>query len=309
MNKECFKNRKLFREIRRNRYIYLILSAGIVWLLIFSYIPMGGLILAFKQYKPKLGVIGSPFVGLKHFKRLFAEEDFIRAFWNTIEISFGRIIWQFPVAIIIAVLISEMKNGKFKKVIQTIFTLPHFMSWVIVAVIISNVFEYDGIINNLIVSMGGKAKLFLADKGIFRSLLYFSDNWKESGWSSIIYLSAIAAISNDLYEAAHVDGANRWQRIIHITLPGIRSTMVTMLLLSIGNTMNAGFDQVFNMYNPAVQSVSDIIDTYIYRITFQSGCNFGFSTAVGFLKSIINFVLLLGFDRIAKRFGEKGIME
>lgn len=295
-------------RIGKHKYIYLILIPGIIYLLVFSYIPMYGLTLAVKNYKPKLGIIGSPYIGLEHFKRLFAETDFRQAFANTIVISAGRILFQFPFPVILAVLLSELNNGKYKKLIQTIFTFPHFLSWVIVSAIVINTFEYDGVINQIITIFGGEAKLFLADKNLFRPLLYLTDNWKEAGWSSIIYLSAISAISPDLYEAAQIDGANRMQRILHITMPGIKSTVVVMLLLSIGGIMNGGFDQIFNLYNPAVQAVSDIIDTYIYRITFQTGCNFGFSTAVGFFKSVINFGLLVIFDRLARNCGENGIM-
>ncbi len=301
--------RKLGREIARNKYIYLIMSFGIFYLILFSYVPMRGLLLAFKDYKVRRGIMGSPWVGFAHFERLFREADFRRAFVNTLQISFGRILFQFPFPILIAILVNELRGGKGKKALQTIYTFPHFLSWVIVAVVVGNVFESDGAANQLIQLFGGEPRLFLADKTLFRPLLYFTDVWKESGWSSIIYLSAISAISGELYEAAAVDGANRLQRIVHITLPGIRSTVVVMLLLAVGGVMNGGFDQIFNMSNPTVQKVSDIIDTYIYRITFTQATDFGFSTAVGLFKSVINFVLLVSFDFVARKFEGRGIME
>lgn len=297
-----------WREICRHKYIYLILSFGIIYLLIFAYIPMGGLMLAFKTYKAKLGILGSPFVGLKHFQRLAGEADFWRAVTNTLQISLGRILFCFPIPIILAIFVSELRVGKFKKTIQTVLTFPHFLSWVVVAAIVTNIFEYSGIINQVLGIFGQEPKLFLADKVLFRPLLYFTAVWKESGWTSIIYLSAIAAIDSSLYEAASIDGAGRLQRIWHITLPGIKSAIVIQLLLNIGNMMNGGFDQIFNMSNPAVLNVADILDTYIYRITFQTGCDFGFSTAVGLFKSLINFALLLTFDKVARKMGERGIM-
>lgn len=309
MNRSKRDFRKLGREIARNKYIYLIMSFGIFYLILFSYVPMRGLLLAFKDYKVKQGILGSPWVGLAHFERLFREADFRRAFVNTLQISFGRILFQFPFPILIAILVNELRGGKGKKALQTIYTFPHFLSWVIVAVVVGNVFESDGAVNQLIQLFGGEPRLFLADKKLFRPLLYFTDVWKESGWSSIIYLSAISAISGELYEAAAVDGANWLQRIVHITLPGIRSTVIVMLLLAVGGVMNGGFDQIFNMSNPAVQKVSDIIDTYIYRITFTQSTDFGFSTAVGLFKSVINFALLVSFDYVARRFEGRGIME
>lgn len=297
-----------WREICRHKYIYMILALGIIYLLIFAYIPMGGLILAFKTYKAKIGILGSPFVGMKHFNRLFGEADFWKAFFNTIQISFGRILFEFPFPIILAIFIGELKAGKLKKTIQTILTFPHFLSWVVVAAIVTNVFETSGIVNQIIQLFGHEPITFLANKSLFRPLLYFTSIWKESGWTSIIYLSAIAAIDSSLYEAAAIDGAGKLQRIWHITLPGIKSAIVVQLLLSIGRMMNGGFDQIFNMSNPAVQNVVDILDTYIYRITFQTGCDFGFSTAVGLFKSVINFTLLLIFDKVARKMGEQGIV-
>lgn len=297
----------LLSRIKKNSYVYLFVGISLAWYLLFCYGPMYGLILAFKDFNASKGILFSPFVGLKHYRELFQNAEFFAAFRNTLIISFGRIIFEFPVPIIIALLLNELREGKYKKTLQTIFTFPYFLSWVVVGSIVLNMLGSDGVINSLIALSGMEKQQFLADKQIFRPLLYLTSIWKTAGWTSIIYLAAISGVSPELYEAATIDGATRFQRVLHVTLPCIRSTIVIMLLLAVGNTMNAGFDQIFNMYNASVQSVADILDTYIYRITFKVSGDFGFSTAVGLFKSIINFALLYLFDRIAKMLGEEGL--
>lgn len=299
--------RTLGRDFFRNRYIYLILLPGLLYYGLFCYAPMYGIQLAFKDFRASEGIWGSPFVGLQHYEYIFRDEEFWRAFKNTIVISFSRLLFQFPVPIVLALLLNELREGRYKKTLQTIFTFPNFLSWVIVSGMIVSIFGTDGAVNHILGLFGIEEQMFLANQDLFRPLLYISDIWKSSGWTAIIYLASIASISPDLYEAAYMDGANRFQRMIYITWPGIRSAVVLMLLLSVGNTMNAGFDQIFNMYNPAVLPVSDILDTYIYRITFQTSGDFGFSTAVGLFKALINFALLVMFDRLAKAVGERGI--
>jgi putative aldouronate transport system permease protein len=301
------RRKNVLREIARNKYIYLILMPGLVYYGLFCYGPMYGVLLAFKDYRASLGIWGSPFVGLKNYDYLFHDAEFWQAFKNTLIISFSRIVFQFPVPILLALLLNELREGKFRKMLQTVFTFPNFLSWVIISGIVLNLLGTEGAINHLLGLFGIDRQMFLANKDLFRPLIYMTDIWKSTGWTSIVYLAAIASISPDLYEAAHIDGANRLQRMLYITWPGMRATVVLLLLLSVGNTMNAGFDQIFNMYNSAVLIVADILDTYIYRITFQTSGDFGFSTAVGVLKSVINFVLLVFFDRIAKWSGERGI--
>ena len=268
---------------------------------------MYGLLLAFKDFNARKGILGSEFVGLKHYVELFGNQDFFQAFRNTLIISLERILFEFPFPIIIALLLNELRAGRYKKTLQTVFTFPYFLSWVVVGSIVLNMLGSDGVVNNLIALAGGEKQQFLASKSFFLPLIYISSIWKTAGWTSIIYLASINGVSPELYEAAMIDGANRFQRMMHVTLPCIRSTIVILLLLAIGNTMNAGFDQIFNMYNPTVQSISDILETYIYRITFQTSGDFGFSTAVGLFKSVINFGLLYMFDRIAKMMGEEGL--
>lgn len=305
--KSSSRKRSLFKEIVKNKYIYIILIPGILFYAIFCYGPMYGILLAFKEYNASKGILRSPFIGLTNFQYILKDFEFWQAFKNTLIISFSRIIFQFPVPIILSLSLNELKDGIYKKSLQTIYTFPHFLSWVIISGVIINILGSDGAINNLLNVLGMEKQLFLAKKELFRPFLYISANWKEAGWSSVIYLASISSINPELYEAAIIDGANRFQKVKYVTWPGIRSTVVILLILSVGNSMNAGFDQIFNLYNGAVLSVSDIIDTYIYRITFQKGSDFGFSTAVGLFKSVINFILLVSCNKIVKLLGEEGI--
>ncbi|MEG6613541.1 ABC transporter permease subunit [Pseudoclostridium thermosuccinogenes] len=305
--KTAGKRRSLFREILLNKYIYLLLLPGVAFYIIFSYIPMYGVTLAFKQFIIKKGILGSPWVGFRNFEYILGEPEFWKVFKNTLIISFGRIITGFPVPIIFAILFNELREGAYKKGLQTVYTFPHFLSWVIIAGIVRNLFSNDGAINNLLFLLGAEKYNFLASNNLFRPLLFITDIWKEAGWSSIIYLATIAGISPELYEAASIDGANRFQRIIHITWPELRSTVVLLLILAVGNCMNAGFDQVYNLYNPLVYDSGDIIDTYVFRITFLTNPDFGVSTAVGLFKSFINMFLLIAADRFLKLIGERGI--
>lgn len=307
VQKEPFVLKKLTASILHYKYIYLLILPGLVFYAIFMYGPMYGIQLAFKEYIVSKGIWGSPFIGFDNFKYIIYDSDFWYAFRNTIIISICKLIFVFPAPIIIALALNELVDGTYKRILQTVFTFPHFLSWIVVSGIILNIFGANGAINNLLDMMGLEKQAFLASPQLFRPLLYFTDIWKESGWSCIIYLAAITSINPEIYEAAIVDGVNRWQKMRFITLPGIHSTIVILFILSIGNLMNAGFDQVFNLYNPVVYDVGDIIDTYIYRITFQNSNDLGFSTAVGLFKSIINLVLLLSANKLAKKSTGSGI--
>lgn len=293
-------NSRLLKGIKKNKYIYFILIPGLLYYIIFAYGPMYGLTIAFKDYQIRSGILGSPWNGIANFQRIFKDFEFYIALKNTLIISFSRIIIQFPIPIILALLLNELKEGVYKKTLQTVMTFPNFLSWVVVSSILVNLLSSGGAINNLFAIFGMPRQDFLADSQIFRPLLYATDIWKSAGWGSIIYLAAISSISPELYEAATIDGAGKFQKIISITWPCILPTVVVMLILSVGGVMNAGFDQIFNLQNPAVRQVSDILDTYIYRITFGTGTDFGFSTGVGLFKSVINFILLFSFDKISK---------
>lgn len=305
--KPVIPKNSLLKEIFKARYIYLMILPGLVFYLIFCYIPMYGVTLAFKEYNARLGIMGSHFVGLQNYQFLFKDAAFFNALKNTVVISLCRLVFQFPVPIILAVLLNELSSNKYKRVLQTVYTFPYFLSWVIIGGIMVNIFGDRGAINGIIFALGGAKYQFLSKSNVFVPLIYITENWKSSGWSSIIYLSAIMAISMDQYEAATIDGATRLQKLLYITLPGIKSTIVVIFILSVGNIMNAGFDQLFNMGNPAVRDATDIIDTFLYRITFQGPTDFAYSTAVGLFKSLVNFALLIGADRLAKATGERGL--
>jgi putative aldouronate transport system permease protein len=269
---------------------------------------MYGIQLAFKDFYIKKGIWGSPWVGLDKFRMLMRTVEFWGAFKNTLLISFLKTAIGFPIPIILSIMINEIKSSKLKRTMQTVYTFPHFLSWVILSGIMMNLFGNDGSVNNLIALLGRERAGFLINPGIFRGMLIFTEIWKESGWSCIMYLAAIAAINPELYEGATIDGANRWHKAVYITWPGIRDMAAILLILSIGNAMNANFDQVFNMYNPAVFSSADIIDTYVYRITFQLQADYGFSTAVGLFKGVINFTLLIAANAVVKRLGQSTIV-
>jgi len=311
-NARVGKLKVLRKRIWEYRYIYLMLLLPAVYFFIFRYRPMYGLQLAFKEYSLK-GIAASPWVGMDHFKRMMAEPEFFTAFWNTLIISLYRIVWGFPFPILLAILITEVRSKKYQKVVQTVSTFPHFLSWIILAGIVLNLFGDTGSIKKL-VTVFNPAMVqqwnVLYDKSIFRTLLVSTDIWKEAGWGTIIYIAAMAGISPDLYEAASIDGCNRFQKILYVTLPGLVGIILIQLLLRVGYVMDGGFDQVFNLYSPPVIATGDTIDTYIYRITFQRqvSLDFGFSTAVGLFKNIINFTLLIIANALAKRFSGEGVM-
>ena len=290
----------IIRQIWQKRYIYLLLLPGVVYFSVFCYAPMYGLLLAFKRFNASMGILRSPFIGLANFERIFITSAFYRAFQNTLIISFSRLLIEFPSPIILALLINEMRGKKLKRVYQTIYTFPNFLSWVIVATILSTFLSNAGAVNGVLNALGFGRFNFLANLTTFRGILYATSIWKNAGWSAIIFMAAIAGINPELYEAAVIDGAGRLRNIWHITLPGIMPTVVVMFILSIGNVMNAGFDQIFNLSNAVVMPVSDIIDTYVYSITFGAVPNYGFSTAVGMFKSVINLCLLLSANYLVK---------
>ena len=304
------KKTALWRSIKNARYIYLMILPAIVFYIIFNYVPMYGIRIAFQDFYPKLGISGSESVGFANFAYIFAQSEFWRAFRNTIVLSFFRIFLGFVFSVGTALLINEIRLRRFKKVVQTVFTFPHFLSWVIIAGFINNLFMNTGSINNLIELMGGERIDFLQNKGFFFGLLLFSDVWKEAGWGSIVYLATMAGIDSELYDAAEMDGANRFRQMISVTLPGIRSTAVLLLILSTGSIRNSGFDQIFNLSNPLVYEISDILDTYIYRTTFgtSQAINPGYGAAVGLFKSVVSCLLVIIVDRIAKLTGERGII-
>jgi putative aldouronate transport system permease protein len=302
------KEKSLWQEIKANKHIYFFLLPGIAFLIIFSYVPMYGITLAFKTFMVNKGILGSPWVGLDNFKNLFSDSMFWNAFVSTFKMGFFYILTGFSAPLILAILINEVVSAKFKKTLQTIYTFPNFLSWVVVGGLMINFLSANGVINTLFDSLGFAKYEFLSDTNLIRPLLYMSNVWKGAGWGAIIYLAAIASINPEMYEAAIVDGANRFHRVIYITWPCIKSTAVILLILSFGGIMNNGFDQILNMTNPIVRDSTEVMDTYIYNITFNSASfDYGFSTAAGLFKSGLNFIFLIAADRIAKVLGEGGL--
>ena len=304
------RKKNLGKRILQNKWVYLFLLPGIAYLILFSYVPMYGLTLAFKDFKISACIFGSPWSDplYKNFAKMFDQPDFWRAFFNTFRMGFWYILTGFPMPIILAMLLNELKANRYKKVLQTIYTFPNFLSWVIIGGLMTTLFASDGFVNMIIRMCGGETYNFLTDTNLIRPLLYASNVWKGAGWSAIMYLAAMSGISPELYEAAEVDGANRFHKMLYITWPGIKPTAVILLILAFGGIMNNGFDQILNMVNPVVQDAAENIDTYIYRKTFQDKPDYGFSTAMGLSKSVINFVFLLAANKIAKLLGEGGVM-
>lgn len=300
--------RRLWTEILQNKEIYLLALPAIIWYLVFCYGPMGGLTLAFKSFKAKLGIWGSPWVGMKNFESLFRDSSFFNAVGITLWINVVELVLCFPMPILIAIMLNELRLGRYKKILQTVFTFPHFLSWVIVGSIIKNLLSVDGVFNGILANLGMNQVVFLGDRDLFRPLLYITEIWKEAGWSSIIYLAAISGIEQQQYEAAEIDGATRLQRILYITLPSLLPTVAVMLILQMGGIMGGHFDQIYNLQNDIIAPAAETLNMYIYRITFRRTPNYGFSTAVSLFCSVVNMVLLLGTNKLAERFGGTGLM-
>ena len=300
--------KKLGGKIVRSKYLIMMIIPAIVFYILFCYVPMYGILMAFKDFKPKLGIMRSPWNGVDNFIKVFEEPKFWLAFRNTLIIGSIKIVISFIGAVTIALLLNELRMIRTKKTIQTIVTFPHFLSWVVVSGFIFSLFAYNGAVNSLVEAMGGNRQNFLADKGFFFGMVFASDVWKEAGWGSIIYLATMAGIPQDQYEAADIDGATRLQKIWHITLPGIKPTAILLLIMSVGGVLSAGFDQILNLGNRLIQEDVNIIDTYIYYHAIVGSDSAGIGTAIGLFKSVISFALVITVDRIAKACGERGII-
>lgn len=276
---------------------------GFVWMFLFSIIPMAGIVMAFQNFKPKAGWFGSPWVGFDNFTYLMKLGDVWNIVGNTLIIAFGKIILNLLIPLVFAILLNEVRHTGYKKSIQTIVYLPHFISWVILANIVGNIFGYFGIFNSITGAFGGEPKMWLTEPSLFQGFVIGTDVWKEFGYNAVIFLAALTGISPNLYEAAAIDGASRWKSIWHITLPSLIPTVVLLATLAMGNVLNAGFDQVFNMYSPMVYSTGDIIDTYVYRIGITN-MQYSLATAVGLFKSVVSFTLITVSYILAYKFAD-----
>lgn len=297
---------KFGRDLLRDKWLYLLLLPGLVMLIIFKYIPMIDLRIAFMDYKP-FKPETSTWVGFAHFQDLFTRPAFLKVLKNTLVISISKMIFGFPLPIILALLMNEMRNLLYKKISQTLLYLPHFISWVIMGGLLMTFLDPDtGVITSIITKLTGQHITVLLDKGAFVPMLIISDIYKGVGWGTIIYFAALSGVDPQLYEAAAIDGARRFRQLIHITIPAILPTVVIMLILNCNNILNAGFDQIFMLYSPSVYDVADIIDTYVYRIGIIKS-DYAFSTAAGIFKSVIAMIMMLTVNFAAKKAGGGGL--
>ena len=301
-------NRGTFlRHVLKHRYLYLLLLPAAVYYVTFKYLPIYGMIMAFQDFKPVKGFLGSSWVGLEHFQRLFAARDFWRVFRNTFIISFYKLLLAIPLPIILALLLNEVSNRAFKRSIQTIIYLPRFLSWIVVSGIVYNLTRVQGgLVNGIIQAFGGEPIVFLADDRYFRALLAITDAWMMTGWRTIIYLAALSGVNPELYESAQIDGANRWQQTIHITLPSIKEVIAIILIISVGDIMRIGFEQVIAMYNPAVYEVADIFQTYVFRIGLLNA-QYSYAAAIGIFNAVVALVAVVAVNKAAKMLGTQGM--
>ncbi|WP_026281096.1 ABC transporter permease [Paenibacillus massiliensis] len=297
----------LLRRLIKNRYLYLMLLPGLVYFIVYKYIPMWGVVIAFQDYHPYLGISGSQWVGFKHFQHFFSDPSFLQLFRNTLILAIYNLVFFFPLPIVISLLLNELRREKFKRFVQTMVYIPHFVSWVVVAGITYTFFTTQGgIVNELLVLMGFGKVNFLLEEGWFRTLITSQVMWKETGWGTIIFLAALSGVDPQQYEASVIDGANRWRQMWHITLPALRSTIIILLILRLGHVMDSGFEQIFLMLNSMNRGVGEVFDTYVYTLGISQG-QFSFSTAVGIFKSVIGLMMVIGANRLAKKFGEEGV--
>lgn len=304
--------RKAFMQ---HYWLYILMIPGILYMLIFNYTPMAGLVMAFEDFSPYNGdtaiqaLFGSPFAGLKYFEKLFTGPDFWRLLRNTLAISLANLIFAFPAPIILALLLNELRCKWFKRFSQTLVYIPHFVSIVIVAALTYQLFSTtDGVAYHMLVQVFGKqnAPDIMSDPKLFSTMIVGQNLWKETGYGTIIYIAALSSVDTQLYEAAKIDGAGRWQLMWHVTLPAIRGTIILMLIMKVGSLLNTGYEQIFLMQNAMNRSVSDVFDTYIYTKGIVNG-QYSLATAAGLFKSIVSMVMVVGANKIAKLFGESGL--
>lgn len=300
------KAHSLGNYVRQHWCLYLMLIPGLFFLFIYKLLPLWGLQIAFKDYKmfaaetPWKAISASAWVGLKHFRKLFGSSQFIKVLRNTLEINFLKILWLFPVPILCAILLNEIRNAVYQKLCQTLIYVPYFFSWVVIFGIFYSLLGSYGVVNLVITALGKSRINFFGDQSVFRSILVFTEGWKEVGYNTVIYLAAITGIDPTLYEAAKMDGANKFRQIRHITLPGLLPTIILMLIMKVGYILTTGFEQVLVFYNPSVYDVADIIETYVYRIGLGQA-DFSLATALGLFNAVVAFILIVGANTVSKK--------
>lgn len=290
-------------NFKRTWPLHMMLVPGLLFAFLFQYVPMGGIVIAFQDFKPWIGILDSPWVGWQNFEYMFNRPDSVQVIWNTLIIASLKIFFGLLAPVTFALFLNEVRQMAFKRTIQTLVYLPHFLSWVILGGILLDILSTDGgIINRILMNgFGIKPIFFLGDGDWFRFTVVVSDVWKDFGFGTIVFLASLAGINPDLYEAAEVDGAGRWKQTLYITIPSIIPITIVLGTLSLGNILNAGFDQIFNLYNPLVYDKGDVIDTFVYRVSLLGG-DFGFGTAVGLFKSVVALVLIVISYRLAYRY-------
>ncbi|TYP78160.1 ABC transporter permease [Paenibacillus methanolicus] len=304
-NSQTFKHR-FVRDFLLNKYLYLMMLPVLVYYIVFHYVPMYGAVIAFKNYSPMKGILGSDWVGLKHFADFFNSYYFWRILKNTLLISLYSLLFEFPAPIILALLINEVRGRAFKRAVQTITYMPYFISLVVICGIITDFTNADGLINQIFVWLGYDGQAMLQKPGLFRPIYILSEIWQRIGWESIIYIAALMSIDQEQYEAARMDGASRLKQIVYITLPGIMPTIAIMLILRMGNLLNVGFEKIILLYNPITYETADVISSFVYR---KGLLEFGwsYSSAVGLFNSVINLVLLVTANAISRRVSKSSL--
>ncbi len=296
-----------WQYMKQHKWLYIMLLPGLLYFILFRYVPMGGLVIAFKDYSPFKGVWGSDWVGLKQFQKFFSTPDFGRLLRNTLGISLLQLVIYFPMPIILSLFLNEVRHNGYKRVIQTLVYIPHFVSWVIVASLTYQLFNVsDGVVNVIFKALTGHTFDILSKGSTFWGLIVGQDIWRETGYGTIIFLAALSGVDQEMYEAARIDGAGRWKLMWHITLPAIKGTIIMMLILRVGSLLNTGYEQIFLMKNDLNTAYADVFDTYIYTRGIVNG-QYSFSSAAGMFKSIVGMILVLGSNKIAKMCGESGI--
>jgi putative aldouronate transport system permease protein len=301
------KKRSILKDIIRDKWIYIFMIPGIVYFILFKYIPMGGVIIAFQKYHPFTGFFGSEWVGWYNFQRLFNDPDFFKLLRNTLMLSVYNLGFGFPAPILLAIMLNEVRRQWFKRSIQTMIYVPHFMSWVVVVSMFYVIFESrGGLLQSFIAGLGYEPFTIMMNKEWFRPMYILQAIWRDSGWGTVIYLAALAGISPELYEAARMDGANRLRQIWHITLPGIRTTIVILLLLRLSDILELSFEHVYLLLNAMNREIGEVFDTYVYRVGLLNG-QFSYSTAVGLFKGVVGLALVTVANWLSKKFGEEGL--
>ena len=301
------KAQTVLSKMWKERWLYILLLPGLAFFIIYKYLPMAGLVLAFENFQPQRGVFGSPWVGFAHFARFFSDPAFWQLFRNTMILAFYGVIFYFPVPVILALLLNELRSVRFKRYVQSVTYIPYFLSWVVIAGITYNFLSADSGVVNLVLDALHLPRIdFLVNPHWFRPIVVLQDIWKDAGWGSIIFLAALAGVDPQLYDSATMEGANRRQQLWYVTLPSIRATIVIILILRLGRFLDLRVEQILLMVNALNRNVGDVFDTYVYRTGILQA-QFGYSTAVGLFKSIVGLILVVGANRLAKSFGEEGI--